>query len=219
MLGIRLVPNFDNPYLSTSPTDFWRRWHMSLSYWFRDYVYIPLGGSRRGVARNGAILMLTFLLTGLWHGASWNFVIWGAYHGALILGHRALRNRVPEAIRNHALMKPVWVAQMFVLACIGWLMFRETDLSFLIRDLSRSPFAASAGDYEVAAYLFLNALVYSLPLWVYPAWQQLSKRRFRLPTTGVLLNPAMRVAAGAALFAGILLLRSNVSADFIYFQF
>ncbi len=84
-LGFDLMVNFDHPYLARGPIDFWRRWHISLSSWFRDYVYIPLGGSRRGRARTLVNVFLTFLISGLWHGASWNYVLWGAYHGVLVV--------------------------------------------------------------------------------------------------------------------------------------
>ena len=91
-LGFELTENFDHPYLARSPADFWRRWNISLSSWFRDYVYIPLGGSRGGAwlwARN---VLVTFLLSGLWHGASWNYVLWGLYHGLLLLVDAARRS-------------------------------------------------------------------------------------------------------------------------------
>ncbi|MBA2585412.1 MAG: MBOAT family protein, partial [Chthoniobacterales bacterium] len=90
LLGIELMRNFNHPYLATSPADFWRRWHISLSTWLRDFIYIPLGGSRRGAARAALNLMLTFSLSGLWHGASWNYVLWGVYWGLLIVGQRLL---------------------------------------------------------------------------------------------------------------------------------
>ena len=89
--GFDLIRNFERPYLASGPADFWRRWNISLSTWFRDYVYIPLGGSRRGPWREAANIMITFLVSGLWHGASWNYVLWGAYHGALLLIARVAR--------------------------------------------------------------------------------------------------------------------------------
>ena len=88
LIGLRLMLNFNNPYLATGLGDFWRRWHISLSTWFRDYVYIPLGGNRKGAARRYLNLMVTMLLGGLWHGAAWTFVLWGAFHGALLAVER-----------------------------------------------------------------------------------------------------------------------------------
>ena len=91
--GFELMVNFDHPYLAHGPQDFWRRWHISLSTWFRDYVYIPLGGSRKGFGRELANILATFVLSGFWHGASWNYVLWGFYHGMLLVASR-LRRRV-----------------------------------------------------------------------------------------------------------------------------
>ena len=90
MFGFRLPENFDRPYASRSITEFWRRWHMSLSRWFRDYLYIPLGGNRGSSRQTYRNLILVFLATGLWHGANWTFVAWGAYHGGLLLIERVL---------------------------------------------------------------------------------------------------------------------------------
>ncbi len=96
-LGFRLRENFNNPYLATSFTDFWRRWHISLSSWIKEYLYIPLGGSRVSKTRSYANLCICFLLSGLWHGASWNFVIWGSFHGAALVADRAFLARVAKA--------------------------------------------------------------------------------------------------------------------------
>lgn len=87
-LGFTFPKNFDHPYAATSITDFWRRWHMSLSFWFRDYVYIPLGGNRHGRSRTLLNLLLVFFLTGLWHGAAWNFIFWGMFHGGFLIAER-----------------------------------------------------------------------------------------------------------------------------------
>src|SRR5690606_24310071 len=123
--GFELMVNFDNPYFARTPQEFWRRWHISLSTWFRDYVYIPLGGSRRGMARELANIMMVFLLSGLWHGANWTFVLWGGYHGLLLVAQRLAR-LVPFHVP--VWMQPLQIAGMFVLVQIGWLMFREHDI-------------------------------------------------------------------------------------------
>ena len=95
--GFELMVNFDHPYLARGPQDFWRRWHISLSTWFRDYVYMPLGGSRHGFARELANILATFVLSGFWHGASWNYVLWGAYHGLLLVASRIRRRVLGDA--------------------------------------------------------------------------------------------------------------------------
>lgn len=227
-LGFELTENFNHPYMARSPSDFWRRWNISLSTWFRDYVYVPLGGSREGNGRWARNVMLTFLLSGLWHGASWNYVLWGLYHGVLLVLARArsiLRPaKDPPAPWLPAPMRVfVRVAQvlgMFVLTNIGWLLFRETELSAIVRDLTLSPFAASRLDWQTALYLFLVTLVYSLPLWVHSLWAELqgaTRAEGREPASwGELVLQG--VACGLA-FAAILVFRSRTSLDFIYFQF
>jgi alginate O-acetyltransferase complex protein AlgI len=223
-LGFELTENFDHPYLARSPGDFWRRWNISLSIWFRDYVYIPLGGSRAGGGTWARNVLLTFLLSGLWHGASWNYVLWGLYHGLLLVVTRAGRaSRHGRSGRSGWLTVPQ-IAGMFVLTNIGWLLFRETELSAIVRDLTLSPWGGSAVDRQAALYLFLLALLYSLPLWVQSIWIELHRGPAgeRRPSP-VLQRPwPQLVVQGAACglaFAAILVFRSRTSLDFIYFQF
>mgnify|MGYP003334373807 CR=1 FL=1 len=134
LFGFHFPVNFRRPYLAESVTEFWRRWHMSLSRWLRDYLYIPLGGNRGGTLATYRNLMLTMLLGGLWHGASWNFVIWGGYHGALLSTERALG--VEPGKRG--LFYPVRMLVTFVLVSIGWVFFRAANLHdslWVIREL------------------------------------------------------------------------------------
>ncbi len=189
--GFELMVNFDHPYLARGPQDFWRRWHISLSTWFRDYVYIPLGGSRHGFARELAAILATFVLSGFWHGASWNYVLWGFYHGLLLVASRIRRRVLGRRSRGGgawmAVFTPLQISGMFVLVGIGWLMFRETDITMLIRDLTLSPAASTLLERRAGYALALLAIV-----------------------DGVLLG---------MLFAAILVFRSQASMDFIYFQF
>jgi alginate O-acetyltransferase complex protein AlgI len=125
MLGFKLPENFDRPYSAVSITDFWRRWHMSLSRWFRDYVYIPLGGNRGGPAKTYRNLIIIFVATGFWHGANWTFLIWGLYHGALMLierttGWGTVSSTGPQLVLRRALT--------FLLVLIGWVFFRAQSL-------------------------------------------------------------------------------------------
>ncbi|MTV27241.1 MBOAT family protein [Nitriliruptoraceae bacterium ZYF776] len=122
LLGIELMRNFEQPYLSTNITDFWRTWHISLSSWLRDYLYIPLGGNRHGAWRTARNLMITMLLGGLWHGASWNFVIWGALHGAFLVVHRRFRRR-ERAVSLRWRDLPA-VLLTFHVVCGAWIFFR-----------------------------------------------------------------------------------------------
>jgi len=124
MLGFEFPQNFASPYQATGIRDFWRRWHMSLSRWLRDYLYFSLGGSRRGVARTYVNVMATMLLGGLWHGANWTFVLWGGYHGVLICIERALGERNPLSRLPTAAKR----AGTFVLVLLGWVLFRSASV-------------------------------------------------------------------------------------------
>ena len=222
--GFDLISNFERPYLATGPADFWRRWNISLSTWFRDYVYIPLGGSRRGRTREAFNIMVTFLVSGLWHGASWNYVLWGAYHGVLLLIGRVLsRPHAPKAPSPQAL-RPIRVFGMFVLTCVGWLIFRETEIAQLQRHLLLSPWETTALGRSAGLYLFLLVALYSVPLWIHDLWAEVKG-----PNLSAAIDrpePSVRwprVATQAALcglmVAAILTLRSQTTLDFIYFAF
>jgi len=129
ILGFHFPVNFARPYLATGIQDFWHRWHISLSLWLRDYLYIPLGGNRQGKLKTYGNLILTMLLGGLWHGASWNFVIWGGYHGALLaIGKLFSRSRKNKRNPLALLFSPLAVAVTFGLVCIGWVFFRAATL-------------------------------------------------------------------------------------------
>ncbi len=214
-LGFELTENFDHPYMATSPTDFWRRWNITLSTWFRDYVYIPLGGSQTTPLKWARNVLVTFLLSGLWHGASWNYVLWGLYHGLLLLAARAT-----PSLPSNGVARVARIAGMFVLTCIGWLLFRETELSMLVRHLALSPFAASALDRQIALYLFLLTLAYSWPLWVNDVWIEMRGKTSRRRKSLVSWPRVALQGVGCGLaVAAILVLRSRTSLDFIYFQF
>lgn len=134
LAGFRLPENFNSPYLATSISEFWRRWHMSLSYWIRDYVYIPLGGSRRGTGRKCFNLVLAMGVCGMWHGLEWHYVLWGLFHGALLstesvaarVGFRPVQKALPAA------HKPVKIATTFLLVTFGWLLFKYPITSFVL---------------------------------------------------------------------------------------
>lgn len=219
--GFELMVNFDNPYFARTPQEFWRRWHISLSTWFRDYVYIPLGGSRRGMARELANIMMVFLLSGLWHGANWTFVLWGGYHGLLLVAQRLAR-LVP--FRVPVWMQPLQIAGMFVLVQIGWLMFREHDIRMLLRGLTLSPAGAPAIDVQAGLALALLTTIYALPLLVQAVWEEYFRGRALLEASPARTPVRIAWLAGQGLLAGLLLtgilvFRSRASMDFIYFQF
>jgi alginate O-acetyltransferase complex protein AlgI len=165
-MGIGLSYNFRMPYFARSPSEFWQRWHISLSSWLRDYLYIPLGGNRRGNVRTYVNLMLTMLLGGLWHGAAWTFIFWGAWQGILLAGYRLVGM---ETTRSAAVTRPVrsFLQALLMLAfvCIGWIFFRAVNLSQAL-DMIYS----LAGSFQPTAFSAYGAamlLFFAGPLLVY----------------------------------------------------
>jgi len=130
LLGYRFKKNFAAPFKSQSPTEFWRRWHISLSTWLRDYVYIPLGGNRKGRARAYLNQMLTMVIGGLWHGASWMYLLWGAYHGLLLIAHKALKSvwKLPESFKDRPEVRIFNITLTFILVVAGFTLFRAPSL-------------------------------------------------------------------------------------------
>ncbi|HEY5040836.1 MAG TPA: MBOAT family O-acyltransferase [Verrucomicrobiae bacterium] len=215
LLGIRLNRNFNFPYFAASPSDFWRRWHMTLSFWFRDYVYIPLGGNRHGALKTLRNLWITMLLAGLWHGASWTFVIWGAYYAALLTLYHVTpglnRLSAPEKISRGWLV--AGAALMFTLTLIGWAIFRSKDMTQL------TGWFAAFGNWNVGAaadwtkpagwWLLHIVPLLLLQLLTWKARDEAELSRFAWPVRGLIYT---------LLF---LLVASSVAPDveFIYFQF
>ena len=152
MFGFDFDKNFDYPYTSASVTEFWRRWHISLGAWFRDYVYIPLGGSREGQRKTVRNLCVVWLLTGIWHGANWTFVFWGIYHGGILLIEKFLLKdlleKVPTALRQ---------VMTFILVLIGWVFFFSADLGSAFVWLGRMFGIGAAGFMDAAAKYYLGA--------------------------------------------------------------
>jgi alginate O-acetyltransferase complex protein AlgI len=153
MLGFVFAKNFDSPYRSASITEFWHRWHISLSTWLRDYLYVPLGGNRKGRARTYVNLMIVMLLGGLWHGAAWNFIVWGAIHGAL-LGFERLRGKRPL---YGPLPQPLRVAITFGIVLVAWVFFRAPDVPHAVRYVGDM---LALGDPQPGTHL-LSGIVYS----------------------------------------------------------
>lgn len=133
LMGFDIMTNFNLPYFAANPSDFWKRWHISLSKWLKDYLYIPLGGNRKGVFNTYRNLTITMLLGGLWHGASWTFIAWGGYHGLLLILHRLMKPLLNKMSSfNNIIIKKVWavikVLFFFHLICLGWLIFRAQSI-------------------------------------------------------------------------------------------
>lgn len=222
MLGYELPENFDYPYLSRSPTEFWRRWHQTLSRWLRDYLYISLGGNRRGTVRQYANLLATMVLGGLWHGASWTFVVWGTLHGVALALHKAwdtLLSRVPwtRRVRESPPYAVVAWAMTLVAVMIGWVCFRAPTFERAAQVLARM-FASFPGTGDLAAPALPKPLSLALTLLVFLAAGHLAGRYRAALTLHRKAPAAVRGAIWAALVAACFLFAES-RAEFIYFQF
>ncbi|MEZ7979597.1 MAG: MBOAT family protein [Myxococcota bacterium] len=219
VLGFDLMENFRRPYFSQSMTEFWRRWHISLSTWLRDYLYIPLGGNRGGAARTYLNLGITMLLGGIWHGASWNFVIWGAYHGILLALSRStlpVRDRVYEALHvPRFIVAPIRMLITFHLVCLGWIFFRAATLSDSVQIITGIPDLFAGKPYLDPSIFAHGAVGISILLFA-----QVIQERFG-PIRD-LLNagpPVLRWAVLYLLIFLIITLGVDGGSQFIYFQF
>jgi alginate O-acetyltransferase complex protein AlgI len=223
MFGITFAENFNHPYISQSVTEFWRRWHMTLSNWFRDYVYIPLGGNRHGKFRTFLNLTIVFLLCGLWHGADWTFIVWGAYHGLFLVlercGVSSLLNRSWGAVRH---------AYTLLVVMVGWVFFKADTIGQALGFLrAMVGLGKPAGnEYPMSLYFDLGlGLVMAVAILVCIPW--------RLPRLGAIrealetLHPARMALAGmgrTAVVAAVLLVCTirivgGTHNPFIYFRF
>ncbi|MBL4811744.1 MAG: MBOAT family protein [Rhodobacteraceae bacterium] len=201
LLGYRFARNFDQPYRAKSFADFWRRWHISLSSWIRDYLYIPLGGNSGGALRQSGVLMLVMLLAGLWHGAGWNFVLWGGLHGAVLVAERAS----PWRMR----LKP---ALVFAVVFALWVPFRAADMG-VVGGIFSGLFGGGAGLGTISLpLLVLMALGLALN-WLPVRWRLSAEQRLGAMPTFI---QAALLALGTVLLFG---LAQDGTAPFIYFQF
>ena len=211
LMGIELIENFRFPYLVRTPQAFWRNWHISLSTWLRDYLYIPLGGNRGTLRQTDRNLMITMILGGLWHGAAWTFVIWGAYQGLLLIAFRPYAEAI-EAWRGTRRLV-AWVA-MFHLTCFGWVIFRAPSLRDLAA-LTRALFTRFApATIDVAGMLVPLALLVA-PLLVIHAIEARADDVLVVPRLPV----SLRYTVYAATLYLILLFGNFGGSEFIYFQF
>ena len=223
IMGFDLMVNFRAPYLVSNPPAFWQNWHISLSTWLRDYLYIPLGGNRGGTAKMYRNLMITMLLGGLWHGAAWAYLIWGAYQGALLVVHRALLpalHRVDGALEQSRWSGTLWrvgcTIVFFHLTCIGWLIFRAgstpsgTDQLLLVSDALRTLFTPEAftGFSSMGRSLLFTGVLTFLVQWKAPVMD--SFHAWRPWPQAVSVACGMLLVTALGVFDG---------TQFIYFQF
>src|SRR5882757_5415086 len=222
MLGIFLPLNFNSPYKATSIIDFWRRWHMTLSQFLRDYLYIPLGGNRHGSVLRYVNLMITMLLGGLWHGAAWTFVIWGALHGAyLCINHAWNRFGPAVAPRYQRAANIAAFIVTFIAVVVAWVFFRADSLSTAIYVLGRmaDPTTIAFGRLEIAQTIFI--MVYAGIAWFGPNTQEIvgydhGKRAVGRGLGAWQMRPLFIYATAAVLAFGILGIQKH--SEFIYFR-
>lgn len=214
VFGFRLPENFQYPYVSRSATEFWRRWHMTLSFWFRDYVYIPLGGNRCARRRQIANLLVVWLLTGLWHGAAWTFVVWGLYYAAVLMGEKFLwgrsLERLPTALRHIYAM---------VIITVGWVFFRAADLGQAGQMLGAMFGAAPGGVWSGEGEYYLRQYAWEIAVAVPAALPVCRVLRDRLDGHRALVLWTPKLLAGALLGLSAVRLLSSTFRSFLYFQF
>jgi alginate O-acetyltransferase complex protein AlgI len=217
LLGYKLAANFNLPYLSRNVSEFWRRWHISLSTWLRDYLFIPLGGSLGGRGRTYLNLLVTMTLGGLWHGASWTFAIWGAFHGLLLIGHRIFRdvcNARPGL--SEWLLGPVGtlarIGLTFLSVCIGWVFFRATSFGLAIEMLRRMfiPHGGSAPPAPETSFYITLLVVVSCHALAARGWVTKVTDKWPTPVLGF---------GYAAILMVALVLAPAAGKPFVYFQF
>lgn len=203
LFGLRIPQNFNSPYKALSPSDFWERWHISLSSCLRDYLYIPLGGNRDGTVKTYRNLMLTMLFGGLWHGANWTFVVWGGYHGLLLCAYRVGRrfwDPIPAVARQLA---------MFVLVLLGWVLFRATSFGMAVGIL-QTMFTWHPGPVPAGTALVIPLLI--IAAW----WGMIGPNPFELKFPD---SWRVRVALTAGFASALALIIGSRPSPFLYFQF
>ena len=216
MFGFEFKKNFDHPYVSKSATEFWRRWHISLGTWFREYVYIPLGGNRCSVSRNIFNLMVVWTLTGMWHGAAWNFIAWGVYYGVILVMEKYVWGSSVEQ-----LPKPVQHIYAGAVILVGWVFFFSPSLGYALRYLwAMIGGGAGIADAQGAFLLFTHWLLFVLAAVGSTAYgRKLLNNAVRFSA-----NRTVRMTVGTVLYIGIFFLSvaflvTDTFNPFLYFRF
>ena len=214
MLGFRFPQNFNQPYISRSITEFWRRWHMTLSRWFRDYLYIPLGGNRKSKLRTYLNLFTVFFLCGLWHGAGWPFIFWGIYHGTLLVFERLIYGKADSPLH--------WVIGWpltLLLVMIGWVLFRSSTLSdaFYYLSVMFGNDTTKSVVFPPSFYLTPNRLTFLLIAFLIAVFPTRSVRSHKLSVE--LTSTISTLGSFAVFFYAIILVTSNGFNPFIYYRF
>lgn len=227
VMGYRLMQNFNRPYSAENIRDFWTRWHISLTTWFKDYLYIPLGGNRKGRSRQILNLFIVFLVSGLWHGAEWTFILWGLIHGIYrIVGDLTHKKREELYSRigvdtSNKIVRKLRTAITFILVCFAWIFFRAnntTELLIILKKLFTtvgfSTFASELGlTLSGAVIMILSVVIMSL------LDRKLTLEKYNTPNGAKLFGGTSLYLLWAIIFAWLILLASDGSGAFIYFQF
>ena len=214
IFGFHFLENFNFPYIATSVTDFWRRWHISLSSFFRDYVYIPLGGNKKGVKKQIRNILIVWMLTGLWHGANYNFIIWGLYYGILLILEKFVLKKIidktPKIIRHVVVL---------IIITVGWVIFRIENLRDLINILSGmfNFTYTSLKSYISNNIIQVNSVIYLILGMIFsmPVYEHLFKKK----NTSIVLTVIDDVFLGGLFILCVMSLVSNQYNPFIYFRF
>jgi alginate O-acetyltransferase complex protein AlgI len=212
MLGFACPRNFNAPYRANSITDFWRRWHISLSSWFRDYLYIPLGGNQRGVTRSYFNLVAVFLLCGLWHGANWTFIIWGVYHGVFLVLERILGKRTVYFF----LPRPLQIGATFALITVGWVLFRSPDMTYAWRllEIMFTPSEPQGGSILLGAVICTPELMLTIAICSLLAFQPVQAYDWARSVTW------FKAVILVGLFClSLMVMFTHTFSSFLYFQF
>ncbi|MBQ7835133.1 MAG: MBOAT family protein, partial [Ruminiclostridium sp.] len=214
MMGFNFPENFDYPYLSRSISEFWRRWHMTLGAWFRSYVYIPLGGNRKGMGRTVFNLAVVWILTGIWHGASWNFILWGTLYGVVIIAEKLFLGKVLEKLPNFIR----WLYTM-LLVVLGWVLFVTPDLPTAFSYMGVMFGSTGVGLDDTALYLLLNYGI-MLVIGIFAstdAWKIIvEKVSAKAPTAVNYITPVAKIAVFILCVA---YLADATYNPFLYFNF
>ena len=212
ILGFECPRNFNAPYRAKSITDFWQRWHISLSSWFRDYLYIPLGGNRKGVVRSYFNLVVVFLLCGLWHGANWTFIVWGAYHGVFLVLERFLGKRTVYSF----LPRPLQIITTFAIITVGWVFFRSPNMAHAWRllEIMFTRSEPQGGSILLSAILYTREHLLTIAICSLLAFQPVQAFDWAKSLTW------FRAVILIGLFCmSLLVMLTHTFGSFLYFQF